>query len=133
MNRQMNALKANGQQNYVQGIQKPKKDPIQAGIAAEAKWANQLQQAIQKGTRAKNLGKVTAQEWETYAETIGAPRLVEGVTRRQAKIQTFLSAWNPMLQGLLGTIDAMPTGTASERNQKSQAMIEGLRALRGTW
>lgn len=133
MNRQLNALKANGQTNYVQGIQKPKKDPIQAGVAAEAKWANQVQAAIQKGTRAKNLGKVTSQEWETYAETIGAPRLVEGVVRRQAKIQTFLTAYSPMLQNLLATVDAMPTGTASERNQKSQAMIEGLRAIRGTW
>lgn len=133
MNRQLNTLKAVGQTNYTQGIQKPRKDPIQAGVAAEAKWANQVQAAISKGTRAKNLGKVTATEWETYAETIGAPRLVDGVVRRQAKIQTFLNAWNPMLLNLLGTVDAMPTGTASERDQKAAAMINGLRALRGTW
>lgn len=133
MNRQMNGLKANGQTNYVQGIQHPHKSPIQAGIAAEDKWANQVQAAIQNKTRSKHLANVTDQEWETYAETIGAPRLVDGVVRRQAKVQSFITNFSPLLLNLLSTVDAMPTGTASERNQKSIAMADGLRALRGQW
>jgi hypothetical protein len=133
VNRQINGLKANGQANYVQGIQKPKKDPIAAGIAAEPKYANMMQQAIQNQTRAKHLANVTIQEWETNAETIGAPRLVDGVVRRQYKVNNFVTAFSPLLLNLLGSIDQMPTGTASERDQKAQAMIQGLRALRGTW
>lgn len=133
VNRQINGLKANGQTNYIQGIQKPKKDTILAGVAGEAKYANMVQQAIQKGTRAKNLAKVTLQEWETNSETIGAPRLVDGVVRRQYKVNNFVTAFSPLLLNLLGSVDQMPTGTASERDQKSQAMIQGLRALRGTW
>ncbi len=132
-NKQINGIKAVGQVNYTAGIQRPKKDPIQAGIAAEAKWANQVQQAIQNGTRAKHLQNVTAQEWETYAETIGAPRLVDGVVRRQAKVTAFTTAFQPQLLNLLSTVDAMPTGTQSERNQKMIATIDGLRALRGQW
>jgi hypothetical protein len=133
VNRQINGLKANGQANYVQGIQKPKKDTIQAGIAGEAKYANMVQQAIQNGTRAKHLANVTLQEWETNAETIGAPRLVDGVVRRQYKVNNFVTSFSPLLLNLLSSVDQMPTGTANERDQKSQAMIQGLRALRGTW
>lgn len=129
--RQLNALKANGQANYTLGISKPKKDPIAAGIAAEGKWANAMQQAIQNGTRSKKLQNVTAQEWETYARDIGAARLVDGVVRRQAKITSFLNAYVPELTNTLSSIDAMPTATASDRNQKMLAMVEALRAMRG--
>ncbi len=132
-NKQINGIKAVGQQNYLAGIQRPKKDPIAAGIAAEDKWANMVNQAIQNKTRAKKLANVTAQEWESYAETIGANRLVDGVVRRQAKVTAFTTAFQPQLQNLLGTIDAMPTATQSDRNQKMIATIDGLRALRGQW
>jgi hypothetical protein len=119
-NRQINTLKAVGEANYRVGVTTPKKDPIAAGIAAEGKWANAMQRAIQDGTRAKNLGETTAAEWESYATNIGAGRLVDGVVRRQAKISNFLQAYVPELTNILGTIDQMPTATASDRNGKSR-------------
>ncbi len=131
--KQLNTLQAVGQTNYVKGVQKPNKDPIAAGVAAEAKWANQMQQAILNQTRAKHLQLVSPQEWETNAETIGAPNLVPGVMKRQSKVTSFWNAWLPILQNILQTIDQMPTGTASERNAKANAMADALRAARGTW
>ncbi len=131
--KQLTTLQAVGQTNYVFGVQHPNKDPIQAGVQAEQKWANQMQQAIINGTRAKHLALVSPQEWETNSETIGAPNLVPGVMKRQAKVTTFWNAWMPILQNILGTIDQMPTGTASERNAKANAMADALRAARGTW
>lgn len=133
LNRQLNTLKAVGEANYRVGVTKPKKDPILAGVAAEGKWANAMQKAINDGTRAKQLADVTIQEWEGYATNIGAPRLVDGVVRRQAKISTFLNAYVPELTSILANIDAMPTATVSDRNQKMLAMVEALRALRGTF
>ena len=131
--KQLTTLQAVGQTNYVKGVQTPNKDPIAAGVAAEGKWGNAMQQAIMNGTRAKHLSLVSPQEWETNAETIGAPNLVPGVMKRQAKVTAFWNAWMPILGNILNTIDQMPTTTAAERNAKANAMADALRAARGTW
>lgn len=92
-----------------------------------------MQTAIASGIRAKNLALVTAAEWETNAETIGAPNLVPGVMKRQAKVTKFWNAWMPVLGNILNTIDAMPNATTTDRNNKAVAMADALRAARNTW
>lgn len=123
-----------GQTNYTNGVQNPKKDTIAAGVAAEQQWANAMQQAIQNKTRATELAKVTLSQWSDAAVTIGAPRLVPGWNAKQAKFQAFVNAWQPALQNqLTSVIDAMPSATAGDRNQKMIAMVEWLRSQRGQY
>ena len=43
--RQIDTLKAVGKKNYEVGIAKPRKDPIQAGIDAEEKYADNTKKA----------------------------------------------------------------------------------------
>ncbi len=129
--RQVNTLKAVGETNYRAGIQNPKKDPIQAGIAAEDKYANAVRQAIDNQSRAKGLSKTNMAEWSGYAENIGASKLVDGVVKRQAKVNKFLTAYVPLLSDVVSKEDAMPTATTGDRNAKVIANLEALRALKG--
>jgi len=48
--RQINNLKAVGEANYRVGISHPRKDPIEAGIKAEEKWANAIIDAMPDAT-----------------------------------------------------------------------------------
>jgi len=131
--RQIGNLKAVGQQNYQQGIAMPKKDPIQAAIAAEDKWAARMRAAIEERRRAKALQSVSMQEWYNYAANIGASRLVEGVTKREAKVQKFVNSWVPLLQDHLSKIDQMPAVTDQDMEQRMLENLRGLKALKGKW
>jgi hypothetical protein len=133
LTRQMNGVNATAQTNYSAGIDTPKKDPIVAAVASKQKWANQVQAAITNDLFAKGLGNTSMAEWNAAAKTLGVNRLVPGIQAKQAKISNFITSFSPLLSNLLQTVDAMPVGTASERDAKAQAMIQGLRALRGTW
>lgn len=130
--RQIAALKTNGQANYAQGIQNPKADPIEAAKAAKGAWENGIKQAQERNAFVKGLEKTNIQEWQGYAANIGAGKLVEGVTKREAKVSKFLNTWQPALVSTLTALDAMPTDTASDRDQKMLANVKALRALKGT-
>jgi len=131
--RQIGNLKAVGQKNYAQGIAMPKKDPIAAAIAAEDKWAARIRAAIEEKRRAKALQTVSMQDWYKYASEIGANRLVEGVTKREAKVQKFVSAWAPILQDHLSKIDALPAVTDADMETRVLENLRGLKALKGKW
>ncbi|MBW2649059.1 MAG: hypothetical protein JRC53_04490 [Deltaproteobacteria bacterium] len=123
--RQIDTLKAVGQTNYSQGIARPKKDPIEAGIEAEEKWAARIREAIDEQRRKKAL--------QNYASQIGAGRLVEGVTKREAKVDRFVKAWQPILADHVAKIDAMPAVTDSDMEARMLENLRGLKALKGAW
>jgi len=131
--RQINNLKSVGQTNYTQGISMPKKDPIEAGIAAEDKWAARIKEAIEQKRRAKALAATNMTEWYNYAANIGAGRLVEGVTKREAKVDRFVKSWAPLLSDHVSKIDSMPAVTDSDMEQRMLENLRGLKALKGKW
>lgn len=129
--RQIKALQSTGQANYTQGIQNPKADPIAEAIKAKGAWENGIRDAQNNDRFVKGLQKTSFQEWQGYATTIGAGKLVEGVVKREAKVAKFLNAWQPELTSVLSNLDALPTDTASERDAKMLANVKALRELRG--
>ncbi|MEM2618913.1 MAG: hypothetical protein QW356_05465 [Candidatus Hadarchaeales archaeon] len=131
--RQIGNLKAVGEANFRTGISMPAKDPIVAGINAEPVYAAQVKLAIEQERRKKALMATNIDEWYSYAQNIGAPRLVEGVTKREKEVHDFVKPWNPILLEHLSKIDPMPTTTLKERIDKAVKNIEGLAALHGVW
>ena len=131
--RQINTIRAVGETNYRQGIARPKKDPIEAGIEAEAKWAARIKEAIDQERRKKGLMATNMADWSRYAEEIGAPRVVEGVVKREPKIDRFVKGWQPMLVDHVAKIDAMPAVTDSDMEQRMLENLRGLKGLKGQW
>jgi len=129
--RQLGNLKAVGEANYGVGIDKPKKDPIEAGKAAEGAYASEMRKVIDEGRRKKGLEGATMAEWNLYASTIGKGRLVEGVTKREAKVGDFVTKYQPLLSDHVGKIDALPSATDGEREAKMLENLRGLKALHG--
>jgi len=131
--KQLTTLKAVGRRNYEKRIASPKKDPIEAGIAAEDRYAEAMRQVIEQKRRAAGLKFTNSDEWYTYAKTIGAERLVDGVVKREPKVKRFIDNFHPLLAEHLAKIDPMPTTTLKDRIDKAVANIEGLAALKGAY
>jgi len=130
-NRQINNLRSVGRASYLQGIASPKADPIAEGIKAEDKYAAEVKKAIDSEARKKALQKTSMAEWYTYAVALGADKLVDGVTKREAKVTAFVSAFQPMLTSHLARVDALGDVTDGERENKMLENLRGLKALRG--
>jgi len=130
--KQLGTLKAVGEKNYRVRIARPRKDPIQAGIAAEDRYAEAIKEAIEKKSRVLGLRATDSAEWLSYAEAIGAPRLVDGVLKREPEVKDFIDIWQPELQAFVTEkLDPMPVVTLKERIDKAIADIEGLHARKG--
>jgi len=129
--RQIDTLKSVGRTNYLQGVKAPKKDPIKAGIAAQDKYENQMKKDEVLKRRAEALGKTNIDEWTSMAETLGADKLVDGVTKRQYKVERFVAKFQPLLKTHLSKIDAMPDATDGDRESKMLENLRGLKALKG--
>jgi len=131
--KQIGNLKAVGEGNYRVGVAFPARDPIDAGIRAEPRFAEVMKKAIDEQRRAKALMAVTIDEWYGYTQEIGAGRLVEGVVKREGEVAEFVNAWQPTLTEHVGKIDVMPEITDREREEKMLANLRGLKALKGVW
>jgi len=131
--RQLGNLKAVGEPNYLVGISYPKKDPIAEGIAAEEIYAAEVKKAIDEKRRAKALATTNIEEWFGYTKEIGAPRLVEGVTKREKEVRDFVNPWHTILSSHIAELDKMPKVTLRQRIDKAVKNIEGLVALKGKW
>jgi len=129
--RQLDTLRDVGERNYRQRVPIPKKDPIEAGIAAEDKYANEIRKAIEEKRRVTGLEATDSTEWLGYTLNIGAGRLVGGMTKREPEVKEFIDTWQPMLLDHLAKIDPMAVVTLRDRIDKAVSNIEGLAALHG--
>jgi hypothetical protein len=130
--KQIGNLQAVGETNYRAGITRPKKDPIQAGIAAQGAYEAAMRDPKVLARRAAGLRRTNMDEWASMAERVGAARLVQGVTERQYKVERFLSGYVPKLAAHLQKIDALPNVTDADRERRMVENLKGLRGLKGS-
>jgi len=131
--KQIGNLKAVGEANYKAGLARPKRDPIEASIAAEEKWFNNLKKAHENKIRVIALQATNMDEWYVYGQVIGAPRLVDGVVKREKEVADFVNNWQPLLADHLKKIDEMPAVTDKDMEERMLANLRGLKALKGKW
>lgn len=131
--RQLETLKQVGRANYAQGISMPKKDPIQAAIEAQDRYEEQMRKDEVLKRRKEVLQTATADDWYSYASALGVDRLVEGVTKREKKVDKFVKSWQPILLDHVAKIDAMPDVTDADRENRMLENVRGLKAKKAAW
>lgn len=130
--KQIRNLSAVGEQNYREGITRPKRDPIQAGIAAQGAYEAKMRDPAVLKRREAGLRRTNSDEWASMAERIGASRLVSGVTERVFKVERAVTALHGKLSQHLQRIDAMPNVTDADRERRMVENLRGLRSIKGT-
>lgn len=128
--RQIDTLEKVGEDNYSEGIKHPRKDPIAAGIAAEGKFNDAMRKALKNESRKKGLEKTSMTEWYGYADHFKG-RLVDGVVARKAKVNKFVTAFQPMLTDHVSKIDALADVTDADREKRMLQNLRGLKTLKG--
>ena len=122
-----------GKTNYLEGIEKPKRNPIARAIECFPKHKHKLTEALEEERQKKVLQTVTMDDWYKYAKDIGAPEYTASTIGRKAKAERFWKGWQPILLGIVEDLDAMPVETDTDRENK---MIENKRKLqsnKGKW
>ncbi len=130
--KQLRNLQAVGEQNYREGITRPKKDPIQAGIAAQGAYEAKMRDPAVLKRREAGLRRTNSDEWASMSERVGAGRLVQGVTERQFKVERAVGALVGKLSTHLQRIDSMPNVTDADRERRMVENLRGLKAFKGT-
>lgn len=86
-------------QAYSEGISAAK-DVIAKGVAAEALWAQKVQEAIASGRRAKQLQKVTDEDWRRAALDKGAARIATGMAASKEKYASGMAEVLSVIEGV---------------------------------
>ena len=129
--KQIRGVQSTGQVNYEQGVQNPKKSPIQASIEAQPRFVEQMRKQEVLDRRVTGLRKSSDDEWLNGSLNLGARRLVEGVTAREPKIRARIQALQAKVAAHVQTIDRMPSATDADRENRMLANLRGMRALKG--
>lgn len=120
-------------EDYKKGIMAPERDPIAAALAANDKRKEGIRRSLEDETWEKTMRTLTKEDWSKPALTLGAARFVPGVEAKKDKINKFITAWRPILEGVQADVRAMPEVTDADREGR---MLENLRAMKtkkGTW
>ncbi len=122
-------------QDYVEGMANPRRDPVQAAVAASGKWANRVQEAIQQGAYAAGVRSQNYGEAVQIATADGGSAYTQGVAKRSQKIQRVMQRLAPLLGGVSQAIQRMPQDTDGQREARliaaRRAMIAVGKQFRG--
>ena len=115
--------------NWMVGILNPRKNPIEAGIAAEAKYQDKLKQSMVEKRRVKGLQQVDVEAMYKTIEEGGPTVYTGGIERRRAKIEGKIGKLQPLVLALAQELDKMPQDTDSQREAKMIAAKRGMQAI----
>lgn len=114
-------------QDYVRGVQNPRRDPKQAALNANGKWKERTQRAIQEDRFAKGIQSYDVQAAVAAATSDGGAAYAAGIQKRSTKVQQAFSRLAPMLGAVSQTVQQMPQDTEASREQR---MVQNLRLMR---
>ena len=120
----------NAPDRYVEGMQAPRRDPQQAALAAEGKWASNTQQAIQDRRFGAGVRSADFRAGVQAAISDGGQAYVSGVSRREQKVSTAFGRLAPLLDGVSRQVQAMPQDTEQQRDQRALAAIRMMRQVK---
>ncbi|MBF6606965.1 MAG: hypothetical protein IVW53_15465 [Chloroflexi bacterium] len=115
--------------DYVAGVQNPKRSFKTAALAANGKWKNRVQEAIQADRFAAGMNGVNEQEAIATATADGGAAYTAGVAKRIPKVQRAFQVIAPQISAVSQRVQGMPQDTPQQREQRMLANLQGMRAV----
>lgn len=107
-------------------VQKPRRDPIKAALAASAKRANKLRESLEQKKWDKAMARVDEDMMYEVIRKRGATAFRAGIEDRKSKVVKRVAELQPMVTALKKTIDAMPDATDADREKRLLAARRGM-------
>lgn len=111
---------------WAANVQKPRKDPVAAAIAADAKRKDKLAAAEKADKWKKKMAKVDVDAMYATIRALGGGVYTTGVQARQAKITGVVNDLQPRVAALAAAIDGMPEDTDANREKRMLAARRGM-------
>jgi len=88
------------QEDYILGIQNPRRDWQKATADAEAIWERGIAQAVQRKSFGKGVNKAGTAKWQERALTLGPARWTEGIN---ASLAAYEKGFSPFREVIIRT------------------------------
>jgi hypothetical protein len=112
------------------GAQRVRTSPGALAAQNAQKWINRVNESA--GKWARKVGAVTLAEWQQAYITKGVPRIASGAQAAQPKYQAALVPLFQYMQGVWDQVNAMPSDTPQQRDQKMLQWAAQMRNYQGT-
>lgn len=111
----------NATPQITRGVAAVQVSPGSLAAAAADKWLAKVTAAKPKFIA--GVQRFTLQDWQNAMTQYGIPRIAQGATAKQSKMQAFQTEWLAFLGANQSKIDRMPTNTLEDGIAKVSAQI----------
>ena len=120
---------------WKKNVLRPKKNPVEAAIAADKKRKQRLEEAEREGRWKAAMQRVDVDAMYETIEKAGEEAFRRGLEARRSKVKSKVAKLQPLVAALAETIDKMPQDTDAQREERMLAAKRGMqnigRKLRG--
>ena len=102
-------------QDYVAGVNRVSTAPGQEAANAQEAMRAGINEAIDSGRWAANVGSVSLSDWQTAATTKGQARLADGVQSARDKVQDIAQINLANIERVVDRVRALPKATFQDR------------------
>lgn len=118
--------------NWKEGVSRVQVSPTHKAAAKLDKYLTSVQEAVSSGRMRDALMSVDTPQWQDACQRKSG-NFTTGIKAGESKMQRFVTAFQPILQGATDRVNAMPDGTLEERIAKSAEIQRLLAAQKGKW
>lgn len=122
----MVANASNAGQRWLDNTLRPRKDPIAGMKKAGGKYKKRVEEALADDRWMKGVNQIDENEMYETIRQVGAGAFTNGINARKGKITRKLEKMRPLMVALTATLDAMPTDTDQQREQKMIVARRGM-------
>jgi hypothetical protein len=101
------------------GVDRVTEAPGRKAAAKASKWHQAVTQA--KDKYARNVARVSLEDWRQSMKTIGVPRIAQGAQAKVHKMVAYMTEVQPHIDAGLSKLSAMPDDTFEARVARSVA------------
>jgi len=126
--RQLEGAAAAGDR-WMYGVLHPKRNPVEAAIAANQKRKDRLAQSEKEEKWLHSMERVDQDETYRTIEAVGPTGYTAGIAAREGKIIKRVAQLQPMVEALAKRLDGMPQDTDAQREAKMIAAKRGMQEI----
>lgn len=105
------------------GVQAVTQAPSAAAIKQQDAMLTNFTNAVTSGKWARNLGRVSLQEWQDKLLKVGVPRITAGAAAAVPKMQSFMESFLPWVDQGVNALKATPRGGLEQNITRAVTMI----------
>lgn len=111
-------------QSYTEGIQRVTVNPMERAAARASAYRDGCNRAFEQGTFVAGCRRVSLDQWRAMALTKGARNYPEGIRLGAPRMQQFLQAWLPAVNGMVQQLNqANPRGDIEQNIQRMVSLV----------